>query len=435
MWLFIEPLDVLLFRDGKSFAAGEGFWARGNFPPSPLPFAGAIRALLLSRALADAGLTFGDYRSFVRDKSSPSAEKVMALQPIIDKFGGADDYGQLQIRGPFICQRGRTALSPYFPLPLDVMLQENELTQSVLLQPRDFPVAVQWGGPQLQLLLTDKRAVAPEPTMLSFDSANLYLCGQTAFSVGEVTLWDAELQVGIELSGKRAAVEGMLYSAELTRLRNIIFDANGTSAQYTPSGFLLEVKSEGADEAAGQGLDALLTKGLIALGGRSRAANYEKVGEAELPEDFKELLGGEELKAQLKGQDRFKLCLLTPAIFTNGWLPDFIDAGSYEGQIDDLEFKLVAAAVGKAMPIGGWDLARNKPRKMWQAAPVGSVYFFKLKSGQLDEQSAATLLQRFHLKSLQGVSVKGKAVDPHLSEFGKAGLGLAVVGLWAKEES
>jgi CRISPR-associated protein Cmr3 len=48
MWIKIEPLDVLLFRESKPFSAGENFRAAGRFPPSSLPLVGAIR----SRALA-----------------------------------------------------------------------------------------------------------------------------------------------------------------------------------------------------------------------------------------------------------------------------------------------------------------------------------------------------------------------------------------------
>jgi len=42
--LRIEPLDILLFRDGRPFGLGDS--ARSVFPPSPLTFQGAVRAKL-----------------------------------------------------------------------------------------------------------------------------------------------------------------------------------------------------------------------------------------------------------------------------------------------------------------------------------------------------------------------------------------------------
>jgi hypothetical protein len=42
--LFLEPLDVWLFRDGRPFMAGQQFRAASRFPPSPLVVQGALRA-------------------------------------------------------------------------------------------------------------------------------------------------------------------------------------------------------------------------------------------------------------------------------------------------------------------------------------------------------------------------------------------------------
>jgi len=141
------------------------------------------------------------------------------------------------------------------------------------------------------------------------------------------------------------------------------------------------------------------------------------------------------VKKALEGKQGFKLYLATPALFRNGWVPDFLSeaGGEYRGRVGSLELRLVAAAVGKAVPIGGWDLVRKRPRSMRKAVPAGSVYFFEKMDGQLTESDIEILLQAFHFKSLlrRDWGKGGGAEEPQYSEDGKAGFGLAFVGVWS----
>ncbi|NET35235.1 MAG: hypothetical protein F6K19_24940 [Cyanothece sp. SIO1E1] len=45
-WYSVTPLDVLLFREAKPFAPGEGAWAKSLFPPMPITVFQALRSLL-----------------------------------------------------------------------------------------------------------------------------------------------------------------------------------------------------------------------------------------------------------------------------------------------------------------------------------------------------------------------------------------------------
>lgn len=45
-WYMIAPLDILLFRESKPFAPGEGAWAKGIFPPMPITVFQALRSAL-----------------------------------------------------------------------------------------------------------------------------------------------------------------------------------------------------------------------------------------------------------------------------------------------------------------------------------------------------------------------------------------------------
>ncbi|MEO1927848.1 MAG: type III-B CRISPR module-associated Cmr3 family protein, partial [Nautiliaceae bacterium] len=82
--------------------------------------------------------------------------------------------------------------------------------------------------------------------------------------------------------------------------------------------------------------------------------------------------------------DIFKIYLLTPAIFRNGWYPDFLDE-NFEGKINEVRIKLIAASLGKNEYIGGWDIRKNSPKPMYKAVPVGSVYYFKILEGNKED--------------------------------------------------
>lgn len=427
MWIFIEPLDLLLFRDSKLFTAGEGFWAKGVFPPTAIPFMGAIR----SKILVENGIAFKDYKAQLNAKAgdmsepntaTPPPERASTIQQLMQQIGGPDDYGQLYLTGPLLCEKDSTALTPYFPLPSDLMVDKTGA--AVYLHPQPFPWSVSQSPPNLIPLWTSASGSVPQDKLLGINGLRNYLQGDKGGTPKDTSdLWDTEPQVGIELSAGRTAENGKLYSIEFTRLK----------CETKTIGFLLEVR--GADQAR------FPAKGLLALGGESRAASYEKVpydGTSSTLAAFEEIITGNSIKQALIGRKGFKLYLTTPGIFHQGWLPDFIkeDNQEYFGAIDGLKFKLVSAAVGKAVTISGWDLARNQPRPMWKAAPAGSVYFFEKVDGNLNADDVNQLFESFHFKTLPGMdaatATEGQPTE--ISEYGKVGFGLALVGCWAKED-
>jgi len=396
VWLFLEPLDVVLFRDSKPFTAGESFWARSTFPPSPLPFMGALRAKLL----VEQGVDPEVYKRAVTGRSK-------GLPKLIDRIGGPHDYGRLRLTGPFLAQKRGSRLVPYFPAPLDLRVLEGE--PAGFLRPRPFPWPLTWNPPTLTPLWTTEagdeakgKMMDAQRLMLDAQHLKYYLEGKPVTPTDGRELWEGEIRVGIELSGRRTAEEGKLYTLEFIRLN---------SRPTAPLGFLLKVT----------GLEGLKLpgRGLLALGGESRGAGYEEVSDEALAEDFWRLIQGETLKVRLKGQRRFKLYLATPGLFRKGWVPDCLQEqnGQYVGQIDSLRIRLVAAAVSKAVAVGGWDLVHNRPRPLRRAVPAGSVYFLEKVDGSLDAADVQRLLDAFHFQSLSS------------AEDGQAGFGLALLGV------
>jgi CRISPR-associated protein Cmr3 len=92
MRLFIDPLDVLFFRDGQPFVAGESHMAQSLFPPTALTFQGAIRSAILTAS----GISVDRFRMAQQSAHDPEA------QELIEEIGGATSFGLLRLRGPFI---------------------------------------------------------------------------------------------------------------------------------------------------------------------------------------------------------------------------------------------------------------------------------------------------------------------------------------------
>jgi CRISPR-associated protein Cmr3 len=117
--------------------------------------------------------------------------------------------------------------------------------------------------------------------------------------------------------------------------------------------------------AIGIGLQtsATIQEGAASAGGERRMVRWREANKTlpSAPEAVLESVAG----------GAVRVVLATPAIFQHGWRPErLFDAppGS----------TLVAASVGRAEVVSGWDFATNKARPTRRCAPAGSVYFLRL---------------------------------------------------------
>lgn len=330
--LFIEPNDVLLFRDGKPFTAGEDHRARSIFPPTPFTMQGVVR----SKILFDSGVSLSDYAH-----GAPSAQELIRQ---IGRPGG--NYGQLRLRGPFVTKRNGDTFMRYFPLPADVVMVDKHLTLVKPLSANCFSSNI---PDDLYLLWvrTDK-PIKEARGWLEEDEFQKYLSGQTELRVtSESDLVVREPRLGIALDPvRRSAKERMLYTMEFLRLRENV-------------GFLLEV--DGIPPFRSE-------KGLLQVGGEARAAIYE-VLKTPLPA----------VSPPNPLPKQFKVVLLTPAWFSGGWRPQGDNWGQFFGGAN---VRLVAAALPRAQPIGGAfvdDVRRRADfqKVMHSFVPAGSVFFFE----------------------------------------------------------
>jgi len=401
MWLWLEPLDVLLFRDSRPFTGGEIHRARSLFPPSPLTFQGAIRSILFQHVLGNKGKSFHHLAKYLRHENMDAD-----VEEVVRILGGADDFGNFQLLGPFLASRQGNIEKVsvehiFFPPPFDLLQKDEKFFTISPLS--DLPHVLFDSGWKEGLALLWSKEIGAK------DVADFWLTkeGLAAYLKGEFStialkhskhIYAREQRVGIELKdGARTVEIGKLYMAEFVRLEK-------------NHGFLVRVEIISSPDD----VLAPLKEGVLQLGGEARACLYRSLEDDPLA-GFDSPLGGNE--------KFFKLYLATPAIFTKGWLPDFLEQSTLKGKVDGVQVRLVAAAVGKPMYIGGWDLAHNVPRELYPAVPPGSVYLFEILEG-----GAEKVKEIFHGKTkLQELGNQG---ERYLRELAKIGFGLTFVGRW-----
>ncbi len=365
--MFIEPNDVVFFRDGKPFAAGEDHRARSLFPPSPFTMQGAIRA----KILFDSGVDLKDYAS-----GAPPA------QDLIRKIGiRGQSYGQLRLRGPFIAKRSNDGqIARYFPLPADVAKVREK---PILLKPLTKPFFTD-NKPIEELCPLWARTyeqLEEASGWLAEGEFDKYLKEQEFSITGEGDLLIREPRLGIALDYiRRSTQEGKIYQMEFLRLREGV-------------GFLLEVDGIEPFEPP---------KGFLQIGGEARAAYYEV-----LPYKLRALSLPNPLPR------RFKVILLTPAWFTDGWQPQ----GGNWGKFFNGNVRLISAALPRPQAIGGAFVddvqrRRNFQKTMHRFVPAGSVFFFETEG------------------TVTPKGVPFTETPEGEGDFGQIGFGCAVVTTW-----
>ncbi|MEW6419777.1 MAG: type III-B CRISPR module-associated protein Cmr3 [Nitrospirota bacterium] len=369
MKIFIEPNDVLMFRDGKPFSGGDDHYASGIFPPFPSTFYGAIRSKILSE--------HPQYERYLRGDIPDDLK---------EEIGTPSAYGNLAITNFLFARKENEVINPVFPVPKDVIkIKGKEQRDLFILRPNEgLSTQIKTNLPITSLaplwLKTDE-PLEEATGFISLEIMRKYLEGTMQKEIiNSNDLFQRDERVGIKKDRiQKAAATGALYSVEYFRLKEDV-------------GFIVELS----------GVRSLPKEGLMRLGGDHRSVFY-KESSFQMPD-------AEVVKKKVNETGRFKHILLTPAIFNKGWIPDWIDSESGEGRLNDVSLKLVSAAIGKPVYIGGFNLAKKIPKDMKKAVPQGSVYYLEIKQGSAEE-----ILNAFWLQSIS-------------AEKQKEGFGISIIG-------
>jgi len=225
----------------------------------------------------------------------------------------------------------------------------------------------------------------------------------TGFSLKDY--FSEEKKIGIEIdSNTGTAEEGKLYQIKMIRPHN---------------GLQLAVEVKGV----------AVEKEQIRLGGEGKIAQIKlENSELKITPDF-------DIQSRY-----FKLYFATPAIFEHGWRPRWIKkdmTGSFSFKGKKIEFKLVAATVGKLESVGGFDPIKKRAKALRYAVPAGSVYYFEI----LGDSNLEDVKKMFHQKCLsdyrEGNEAYGFSRPKEVFDriiYCDRGFGYALVGAVNKEQ-
>jgi CRISPR-associated protein Cmr3 len=437
--VFLEPVDVWSFRDGRPFDAGEVFEAASIFPPAPWTVLGSLRTALLRRNCPDPERYAG--RPKRRDEACPVCGQGPCEATAI--VGTPDGPAPFRLTPPL---PGRKSVDGgivrFFPTPADLVVTESEsATQAkadkegfvcARLAPIELPRGVAASGAPLQPVgHIGPGRVKPFPTAwLTEAELGVYLQGRAELSdwrQGRPDEWTGaqpdeeadsttgesatsagrrrpspmrfpELRIGIGMDYHQNTVRtGRFYVREAVRLGEGLEDLRKEGAPLAARGWWTFGLTVTVDRPLG------LEDETIRLGGDGRLA---RVTEAEAPP----------WPAGATGTRRFRLYLAAPTFLAGGHVPRFVEKDSFTGRWPGGNFtvRLCGAALAPLAVVGGWNLALQQPRPMRRLVGGGSVFYFELIDGHEDE-----VLRAAHGRPF---------CDDETMAM--AGFGLAFVGEW-----
>lgn len=356
-YYYVRPTDSLFVRGNLAFG-DSGEHGSSLMPPPPSLFAGAFRSALLGKdteqltAFLEGGrCTHPALAQCLGTPEAPGDFRITWLSLAGDPGAGA-------------------VPEPISPLPADLlMLGKNFAT----LEPRAISPGVQSAGdlPMRATLVSAKQEKPQGGIFLRGKGLSQHLQGQCPLnpdSVESKHLYQRDPRLGIGLNtDARTAEEGQIYTTE-----GFAFSPKDdkTPSTFASTGFLVGIQGAA---------DLMPAEGLLRLGGDGRSAHYRKVPFAA------------PTVANMPGSAaRFRLLLQTPALFTQGWLPEGVSEqdGSYRLLGDGFSARLACAALGRRDIVSGWDLYQWKPKPAQAAVPAGSVYWFDEFTGNADKLAA-----------------------------------------------
>lgn len=352
MRIEIKALDTLFFKDGKPFTMGENHWTDSIFPPNLSTIYGAIRTAYFIGNME----LFQKLQNNKELNTEKDPTKKLKITKLFYKINDGRNDGN------------------YYNMPLD-LVELKDISELLAKREREnkkykvYPLRIKENkyansNPLKYLLYFDEHVKAISDGIIHENEIEDYINGNLEdieiCKMSDYLCDEPKVGIGLDKS-TRTSKDSRLYRVDFKRLKEMS----------------LIVEFEGIE---------LNKKGVIRLGGEGKYAVYE---------DDSSIIEPYEFEIDSITNNRFKVTLMTQAIFENGWLPKDIDEEKFILENDKFKIKLVAASVGKYSLIGGYDMAKNEPKPMLKAVPAGSTYFFEILKGETKD-----IIRYFHLKSV-----------------------------------
>lgn len=383
-----HAFDTWFFRESRPHGSAGSQELASLFPPPASTLLGALRTLAGDRA----GVDWQGYAH------SPQA------QPMRARIGVGEDLGELDVAACLLAVGQR----PLFPAPYTLLRREkNAFAQLV-----PGPALACDLGPRVRLPVL-KSAGPARPLGQAWIGAGTLgelLAGSlpqpdteiwTAIADDErPALAQAEPRLGIARDAARGTVEeGMLYQTR--HIRPTEPDLN------------VALYLSGAQ-------DLLPDRATVRLGGEGRMAAVSVEGTDAVPLPSVPRVAEQQrcFALYLLSAARFLDSAGTPTWLLPGFAPDTgADFTCWCGELGGARLRLHCAVLGKPMRVGGWDLARQRPKPLVSYVPAGSVYFLSVDDGT----PLAAVFERLH--------------GARLGLQTRAGHGLVACGTWTDIDS
>lgn len=348
----IEPMAPLVFRSGRPFGAGSRDGA--NFPwPSSL--AGLMRTAAMDAA--------GWAATALNDAQQ---------QALLSKATA----------GPILACRTGASITPLLPKPADALyLLKDEKTALFPLAPGNYPTA---SGSDLPAGLSPVVLSADAPKSKPQKGAEYWpLDKLLAWRRGEsLAFADLPGETDKPLSDTRTNVainRASFASADgkLFQIQGLDFGrARKQTGGYTDADWLLLTR-----------FAETLAARTVTLGGERRLSWLAPVENdpLALPKAHADAL---------TNSPGIAITFATPALFTGGWKPGWLDdalVGDIPG-IPGLRLRLKAAAIERWQGLSGWDLRTQKAKLARKAVAAGATYWFEIIGTPPDDWQQALWL-------------------------------------------
>lgn len=354
MFYLLSAVDTLFFREATPFNAGEDYNAHSFFPPLPSVYAGAVT-------------------NYLRQCGTETRNEKSIARRMKVGLSGISRDGELWLPAP---------LDVYFETHKDEAENEKAQLKILKLVPAGYSsmplpyTLVQPEKTEEEEARTSTKEQALAGVVINAHDIQTYLTGTLASNqwLSPPEYMSVEKHTGISIDpDTKIAQDEKMYLIEKIRP------------------FAAQTESQLAVEMTGVDIENLK---VLKLGGESKNVTVERAESIPLPFKIPEIKTDEEGKF-------FKVYLATPAIFKHGWLPWWIDPDSFEGVFaykkKRVRIKVISAAIGRYISVAGFDpyidcpnelVCHNKkgaPKPMRYAVPGGSVYYFELLEGSMED--------------------------------------------------
>lgn len=354
--LQLTARDPIVARDGRPFGAGQGNRMRGLNWPLPSVVAGSFRTALV--------------------KANPSLD-----------FAGDMPQKLMEIEVAGVFPTFKNEL--YLPAPSDAVAEPTEdgtaikLVHRVAPQPNiggcDFPDDL----PVLPVMLSENQGKAafkskPVPAWWPVSKLTDWLLSKSVkFDANFLNAGVQETRDHVCLDADTgAAAEGQIFATAGLNVAHLSRYGVAGSAPFRERFAEISLSARVMIyETAFEHVNSLNT--WHPLGGERRLVHWQRTEAGNLWKC------STPVKSALEGAARICMVLASPAIFTGGWKPGWLQDG-LEGTPPGtgVKLRLVGVSHARWKAVSGWSLAPPRgPKPIRRMVPAGSVYFFEKVQG------------------------------------------------------